>query len=221
VPAAWHAFGVKKAANQQERMMSACELEMLSCEPRSPEELVADVAESTSDIAARSAAALAKVRCDIIVGEGPTVTGRLHFSRTIDSEDTALCTRILVAAGRTGLSVSRPEAEALFAIDVAGSERCDNGRFDDLLARAVIHHLMSAAGVAVPSRESALAPEHPLAAWSSAIDVCREHRSWIACHLDQMKSSSCAARTIRAILRIGFVRAGTELPLGVLFDIAA
>jgi hypothetical protein len=201
--------------------MSACKFEMLSCEPRSPEELVADVASSASDIAARSAAALAKIRCDIIVGEGPTVTGRLHFSRTIDGDDAALCARILVAAGRTGLSVSRAEADAMFAIDAAGSERCDNGRFDDLLARAVIHHLMSAAGAAVPSRESALAPEHPLVAWSSAIDVCREHRSWLAYHLDQMKPSSPAARTIGAVLRIGCVGTQPELPLAVLFDIAA
>jgi hypothetical protein len=189
---------------------------MLPFEPRSPEQLVADVARSTSDIAARSAAALANVRCDIIVGEGPTVTGRLHFSRTIDGDDAALCTRILVAAGRTGLSVSRAEADALFAIDAAGSERCDNGRFDDLLAKAVIHHLMSAAGAAVPSRERALALEHPLLAWSSAIDVRREHRSWLGCHLGQMKPASRAARTIRATLRIGLVGAEAELPLAVL-----
>jgi hypothetical protein len=201
--------------------MRACKLEMLPCEPRSPEELVADVARSTSDSAARSVAALAKVRCDIIVGEGPTVTGRLHFSRTIDGDDAALCARILVAAGRTGLSVTRAEADALFAIDAAGSERCDNGRFDDLLAKAVMHHLMSAAGAAVPSRENALAPEHPLVAWSSAIDVCREHRTWLASHLDQMKPSSCAARTMRAVPGIGAVGAQTELPFAALFDIAA
>jgi hypothetical protein len=201
--------------------MRTCKLQMLPCEPRSPEELVADVARSTFDIAARSTAALAQVRCDIIVGEGPTVTGRLHFSRTIDGDDTALCARILVAAGRTGLSVSRAEADALFAIDAAGSERCDNGCFDDLLAKAVIHHLIAAAGTAVPSRERALAPEHPLAAWSSAIDVCRDHRSWLACHLDRMKPSSRAARTIRAIVRTGAVGAQAELPLAVLFDIAA
>jgi hypothetical protein len=36
-----------------------------------------------------------------------------------------------------------------------------------------------------------------------------------------MKPSSRAARTIRAILRIGFLRAETELPLAILFDIAA
>jgi hypothetical protein len=202
-------------------MMRAHELELFPREPCSPEELVADVARSTSDIAARSAAALAKVRCDIIVGEGPTVTGRLHFSRTIDGNDTALCARILVTAGRTGLSVTRAEADTLFAIDAAGSERSDDGGFDDLLAKAVIHHLMSAAGAAVPSRESALAPEHPLVAWSSAIDVCREHRSWLAYHLDQMKASSRAARTIRAVLRIGSAGAQAELPFAALFDIAA
>jgi hypothetical protein len=201
--------------------MRTCKPEMLPCEPRSPEELVADVARSTFDIAARSTAALTKVRCDIIVGEGPTVTGRLHFSRTIDGDDTALCARILVAAGRTGLSVSRAEADALFAIDAAGSERCDSGCFDDLLAKAVIHHLISAAGTAVPSRERALAPEHPLAAWSSAIDVGRNHRSWLACHLDRMKRSSRAARSIRSIVRTGAVGAQAELPLAVLFDIAA
>jgi hypothetical protein len=116
--------------------MRTCMFEMLPCEPRSPEELVADVAKSTSEFAARSTAALAKVRCDIIVGEGPTVTGRSHFSRTIDGDDTALCARILVAAERTGLPVSRAEADALFAIDAVGSERCDSGRFDDLLAKA-------------------------------------------------------------------------------------
>jgi hypothetical protein len=200
--------------------MRTCMHEMLPCEPRSPEELVAYVAKSTSDIAARSTAALAKIRCDIIVGEGPTVTGRLHFSRTIDGDDTALCTRILVAAGRTGLPVSRAEADELFAIDAVGSERCDSGRFDDLLARAVIHHLMSAAGAGVPSRKSALAPEHPLLAWSAATDVRGEHRSWLGCHLDRMKPSSCAARTIRASLRIDSVRSQAG-PLAVLFDIAS
>jgi hypothetical protein len=80
---------------------------------------------------------------------------------------------------------------------------------------------MSAAGAGVPSRESALAPEHQLVACSSAIDVCREHRSSLACHLDRMKTSSCAARTIRSILRIGFVGAQAQLPLATLIDIAA
>jgi hypothetical protein len=202
-------------------MMRAYKPEMLSCEPHGPEELIAEVAKSTSDIAARSAAALAQVRDDIIVGEGPTVTGRVHFSRTIDADDAALCARILTAAGRTGLSVTRAEADALFAINAAGGERCDDGRFDDLLAKAVMHHLMSAAGVAVPSRASALDVENPLVAWASAIDLDREQRSWVEYHLGQMKSASCAARAIHAVLHIDPDGPEAKPPLAVLFDIAA
>jgi hypothetical protein len=83
----------------------------------------------------------------------------MHFSRTIDADDASLCARIFNAAGCTGIAVSRAEADALFAIDAAGNERRDGGRFDDLLAKAVVHYLMSAAGAGVPSREIALAPE--------------------------------------------------------------
>jgi hypothetical protein len=40
-----------------------------------------------------SVAALAQVCRGIITGEGPTVVGRVHFSRTIDADDAALlCT---------------------------------------------------------------------------------------------------------------------------------
>jgi hypothetical protein len=194
---------------------------MFPCEQHGLDDLIAEVARSTSDIASRSAAALAQVRCDIIAGEGPTLTGRIHFSRTIDADDASLCARILIAAGRTGLSVSRAEADALFAIDAAGSERCDDGRFDDLLAKAVVHHLMSAAGAEVSSREIALAPENPLVAWASAIDLDREHLSWLASRLGRMKPSSSAARAIAASLRNELLRPQIELPLAVLFDIAA
>jgi hypothetical protein len=72
----------------------------------------------------------------------------MHFSRTIDADDASLCARIFNAAGCTGIAVSRAEADALFAIDAAGNERRDGGRFDDLLAKAVVHYLMSAAGPA-------------------------------------------------------------------------
>jgi hypothetical protein len=206
-------------------MMRVFKSEMLPgeppCEPHGPEELIAEITKSASDIAVRSAAALAQVRSDIIVGEGPTVSGRLHFSRTIDADDAALCAHILMAAGHTGLPVSRAEVDALFAIDAAGSERCDDGRFDDLLAKAVMHHLMSAAGAVVPSRESALATENLLAAWASAIDLDREQRSWLACHLGPTKPASDAARAINAVLHIELGGPQAERPFGVLFDIAA
>jgi hypothetical protein len=129
-------------------MMRACKPEMFPCEQRGAEDLIADIAGSMSDVTSRSAAALAQVWGEIISGEGPTVAGRTHFSRTIDADDASLCARILIAAGRTGIAVSGAEADALFAIDAAGSERRDGGRFDDLLAKAVVHYLMSAAGPA-------------------------------------------------------------------------
>ena len=188
-------------------------------QPRDAEELVAEIARSTTDVTEHSAAALGRVCCDIIVGEGPTVAGRIHFSRTIDADDASLCARILCVAGRAGLSVSRVEADALFEIDAAGSERCDDGRFDDLLAKAVLHHLMGAAGAAIPSRGHALARENPLAAWGSAIALAGEPRSWLAAHLDRMKPLSGAAHAIDAVLHVNPAR--PRLPLGILFDTAA
>jgi hypothetical protein len=84
--------------------------------------------------------------------------GRVHFSRSIDADATALCPRILTLAGRAGEPVSRAEADALFDINAVASERRDGGRFDDLLAKPVVHHVMSACGYDVPGRDIALAP---------------------------------------------------------------
>jgi hypothetical protein len=110
----------------------------------------------------RSAAALGQLCRGIITGEGPTVSGRVHFSRSIDAEDTGLCARILIVAGQSGEPVSREEADALFEIHAAASEQQDNGRFDDLFAKAVLHHVMAASGFNVPRRELALDPGMPL-----------------------------------------------------------
>jgi hypothetical protein len=139
-----------------------------------------DVSTSKSDLIGRSAAALAQVRRDVITGEGPTVAGRVHFSRTIDSEDTALCRRIVIVAGQNGDPVSRAEADALFEIYAVASERTDGGRFDDLLAKAVVHHVMSACGHDVPRREVALAPAMALNAWASLISITAEVRAFSA-----------------------------------------
>jgi hypothetical protein len=203
-------------------MMRACKPEMFPCEQRGAEDLIADIAGSMSDVTSRSAAALAQVWGEIISGEGPTVAGRTHFSRTIDADDASLCARILIAAGRTGIAVSGAEADALFAIDAAGGERRDGGRFDDLLTKAVVHYLMSAGGAGVPGRETALAPENPLVTWASAIDLDKELRSWLESRLGGMKASSTAARAIaEAVSVANLLRPQRELPVGVLFDIAA
>src|SRR5258707_13444196 len=97
-----------------------------------------------------AALALAIVRDGVITGEGPTTKGRIHFSRALDADDAAWCARILTATAVEHQPVSRAEAEALFEIDDGAAERSDEGRFDDLLARAVGQHAASASGLPVP-----------------------------------------------------------------------
>jgi len=113
-----------------------------------------------------AAHALTIVRDGVLTGEGPTTRGRVHFSRALDADDAAWCARILTAKAVEHQPVSRAEAEALFAINDAASERSDGGRFDDLLAKAVAHHAAAEAGVKVPPRTVALAPDTDLASWA-------------------------------------------------------
>src|SRR6201747_2719618 len=122
----------------------------------------------TSDILDRATAAqaLTIVRDGVITGEGPTTKGRIHFSRALDADDAAWCARILTAAGVAGQPVSRAEAEALFEINDAAAERSDDGVFDDLLAKAVVHHAASASGLAVPPRTVALSPDTAIESWA-------------------------------------------------------
>src|SRR6266851_76923 len=94
-----------------------------------------------------AAHALTIVRDGVITGEGPTTKGRIHFSRTLDADDAAWCARILTASAVEHQPVSRAEAEALFEINEAAAERSDDGRFDDLLAKAIAHHAASASGL--------------------------------------------------------------------------
>jgi hypothetical protein len=85
--------------------------------------------------------ALAMVRDGVITGEGPTASGRIHFSRCIDATDTEFIRRILIAGAG---SITREEADQLFDIHDAAIERIDNGAFDALLTRAVVHHVTAA-----------------------------------------------------------------------------
>ena len=87
-----------------------------------------------------AARALAVVRAGVITGEGPTTTGRVHFSRALDAQDAALCASILTADAVLNQPVSRAEAETLFEINDAAADRSDDGRFDDLFAKAIVHH---------------------------------------------------------------------------------
>jgi hypothetical protein len=193
----------------------------LQCEQRSVADIIAQVAISKSDLPLCSAAALALVCRGVITGEGPAVAGRVHFSRAIDADDTTLCARILILAGRGGDPVSRAEADVLFDIDAVGSERRDGGRFDDLFSKAVVHHVMSACGRDVPGREVALALATPLVAWASAIDINAETRSWLEMRVRDMSAGGAAARAIaKAISGREPPQPPDESAVATLFDIA-
>jgi hypothetical protein len=156
------------------------------------EELVAGI--QTSKISCRNSAAqaLAIVRDGVITGEGPTTKGRVHFSRALDAYDTAWCARILTATAVEHQPVSRAEAEALFEINDAAAERSDEGRFDDLLAKAVVHHAASASGLPVPPRTVALSPDTAIESWAPtrANDVNVEVLEWIASQMRGKRRSN-------------------------------
>ena len=146
-----------------------------------------------------AARALTVVRDGVITGEGPTTRGRVHFSRELDADDAAWCARILTATAVEHQPVSRAEAEALFEINDAAAERTDSGRFDDLLAKAVVHHAASAAGLPVPPRTVALSPEIAIDSWAptQAVGVDTEVLEWIA---SQMRGKRRSNRTLMALV---------------------
>jgi hypothetical protein len=175
----------------------------------------------TSEIHDRRSAAeaLAIVRDGVITGEGPTTRGRIHFSRALDADDAAWCARILTAAGVASEPVSRAEAEALFAINEAAAERSDDGRFDDLFAKAVVHHAAAASGLPVPSRTVALSPDTAIESWAPtrAVGVNIEVLEWIAA---QMRSERVSKRTLMTL--VATIIGAATLPMASLptvFDI--
>jgi hypothetical protein len=189
----------------------------LQCEQRSIADMIAEI-ETSPDVTLRSAAALAQVCRGIITGEGPTAAGRVHFSRSIDDDDAALCARILVLAGRVGDPVSRAEADTLFDINAAASDRRDGGRFEDLLVKAIVHHVMAACGYDVPSRDIALAAATELNTWASAIEIDEAVRYWLERRVGEISRGTAARAITKAV-------SGLELAKGlagtILFDIAA
>jgi hypothetical protein len=157
-----------------------------------------------------AAHALTVVRDGVITGEGPTTKGRVHFSRSLDADDTAWCARILTATAVNDQPVSRAEAEALFEINEAATERADGGRFDDLLAKAVAHYAASASGLKVPSRSVALAQDTDIESWapSYASKVKSEMLEWIA---GQMRGKRQNNRRLMAL--VATFLGATALPL--------
>src|ERR1700722_13074214 len=174
-----------------------------------------------SDISCRNTAAraLAVVRDGVITGEGPTTRGRVHFSRALDADDADWCARILTAKAVEHQPVSRAEAEALFEINDAAAERSDDGRFDDLLAKAVVYYAASASGLPVPPRTVALAPETAIESWAptQAVGIDIEVLEWLA---SQMRGKRRSNRTLMTL--VATIVGAATLPLTQLpnvFDI--
>lgn len=168
-----------------------------------------------------AAHALTIVRDGVITGEGPTTKGRVHFSRSLDADDAAWCARILTARAVEHQPVSRAEAEALFEINEAATERSDEGRFDDLLAKAVAHHAASVSGLPVPPRTVALSPDTDIESWAPihANRVNTEVLEWIA---RQMRGKQRGNRKLMAM--VATLLGAAALPLAQqlpqVFDIA-
>ncbi|MBN8961541.1 MAG: hypothetical protein J0H71_10425 [Rhizobiales bacterium] len=146
--------------------------------------------------------ALAKVRDGVITGEGPTTRGRVHFSRALDTQDVDWCVRILTASAVDDVPVSRAEAETLFEINDASADRLDQGMFDDLLARAVVHHAASASGLPVPPRAIALSPNTAIESWAptQAVGVNLEVLEWISSQMRGKRRYNRALMTLAAML---------------------
>jgi hypothetical protein len=180
------------------------------------EALIAAIEQSPIATPGLAAAALSQVRDGVITGEGPTIKGRIHFSRTIDAGDTALIARILLAGNG---AVSRAEAEALFDIHDAAFERADNGRFDDLFAKAIAHHVMAAAGRPVPPRAVALAPATALADWAAPEVALGGEIAWLETRL-RRKGRNCAPLATIAAM-IGFATSWWAASLAAAIDLAA
>jgi hypothetical protein len=149
-----------------------------------------------------AAHALTIVRDGVITGEGPTTKGRIHFSRALDADDAAWCARILTATAVEHQPVSRAEAEALFEISDAAAERSDDGRFDDLLAKAVAHHAASESGLSVPPRTIALSPDTDIESWApaKAMNIDTKVLEWIASQMRGKRRTNRALATMVASL---------------------
>lgn len=122
----------------------------------------------------------------------------MHFSRALDAHDAAWCARILTATAVEHQPVSRAEAEALFEINNAAAERSDDGRFDDLLAKAIVHHAASESGLPVPPRTVALSPDTAIESWAPAhggVDI--EVLEWLA---SQMRGRPRSNRTLMTLV---------------------
>ena len=82
------------------------------------------------------------------------------------------------------------------------AEKSDDGRFDDLFAKAVVHHAAAASGLPVPPRAVALSPDTAIESWAPtrAVGVDLEVLEWIASQMRGKRVSNPTLMTLVATI---------------------
>lgn len=125
-----------------------------------------------------AAYAIRQVRSAVLAQKEPPSSVRLSFRRSIDAAAAVLVRRILLA-GEAARPVSRAEAEALFDLHDLTAGGTNDADFDDLFFKAVVHHLIAAAGQPVPPREEALVA-HAAFPRGAAVRLGADEAAWLA-----------------------------------------
>jgi DNA-binding response OmpR family regulator len=185
-------------------------------------DILAEIAVLKAPAPELAALALAEVWRGLVTGEGPSVRGRRHFSRTIDVDDAALCEYILIAAGGpSGAPVSRQEADILIEIYETSLEREDDGRFDDLFVKVLSHHIVAGWGRSVPPRSLALAHETPLSSWVSPAEVAMVDKSIATRTAGRRPAKLTLSLAVRAAGNIGPGAGPLTASIASIVDLAA
>ncbi len=113
---------------------------------------------------------LAEISRAVLESEGPLARGRQLRKGVIGEAEVELIRAVLYAVGgEAGISISRPEAEALFDLNDRTVEAENHPAWQELFVKAVANHLMAAASYSAPSRTAALAREEWLE--DTSVDV--------------------------------------------------
>ena len=185
-------------------------------------DILAEIAALKNPAPELAVLALTEVWRGLVTGEGPSVRGRRHFSRTIDAGDAALCEHILTAAGgKAGAPVSPQEADILIEIYDTALEREDSGRFDDLFVKALSHHIVAGWGRSVPPRSLALAHETPLSSWVSPAEIAMVDKSIAAWMVGRRPAKRTLSLAVHTAANIGSSAGPLTASIARIVDLAA
>jgi len=137
---------------------------------------------------------------EIIVGEGPAVAGRAHYSRELDARDVSLLRRILEAGGKSGTPISAGEAEALFDLHDAVAGANNHASFDDLFFRAITNYMLNASGRETLPRAEALSREPRR---DVGIGIAAECCAWLSSRIMRDGRPTAAERALLLLIDDG------------------